>query len=288
MSGSHENGPVASHRAKLSLLGRLGLNWVGGRELAVVLKGEKFHRLQGGPGYFFLVPGMQRIAQKLSIGPDYLSLELRDLNTTDGLQVGIDVLTEYVFDPRSAPAKNDGERAKLCKRVPQQTDRRALVMMLAQRAMQSVTSHFRAEQICRGQVWDDVETAFFDALDKRMINFGMKLERLGCAIQKAIPPEMLRWRFEMAAQRAINIDNLTDYAPYQISQALRSEAIEALKGMQGSSPYLNLHDLTSVEQPTEPPRQIVEGSSRPVENGSTSGTAQPQKPPKKTRSRLDP
>lgn len=286
MSASKDNEPVASHRAKLSLMGRLGLNWVGGREVAVILKGEKFHRLQGGPGYFFLVPGMQRIAQRIAIGPDYVNLEMRELNTTDGLQVGIDMLTEYHFDPRSAPANNDGERAKLCKRVPMQTDRRALLMMLAQRAMQSVTSKFRAEQICRGQAWDDIEETFFDALDRRMLAFGMKLERLGCAIQRAVPPDMLRWRFEMAAQRAINIQNLGDYAPYQISQALRSEAIEALKGMQGSSPYLNLHDLTTTEQPTEPPRQIVDGTARPVDSGNA--TAQTGQKPKRGRSRLDP
>jgi regulator of protease activity HflC (stomatin/prohibitin superfamily) len=284
MSASNDDGPVASHKAKLSLLSKLGLNWVGGREVAVILKGEKFHRLQGGPGYFYLVPGIQRIAQRIAIGPDYVNLELRELNTTDGLQVGIDLLTEYHFDPRSAPAQNDGERAKLCKRVPLQTDRRALLMMLAQRAMQSVTSKFRAEQICRGQVWDDIEETFFDALDRRMFAFGMKLERLGCAIQRAIPPDMLRWRFEMAAQRAINIQNLGDYAPYQISQALRSEAIEALKGMQGSSPYLNLHDLTTTDQPTDPPKQIVEGTSRPIEQ---SNATQAQKP-KRGRSRLDP
>jgi regulator of protease activity HflC (stomatin/prohibitin superfamily) len=286
MSASKDNEPVASHKARLSLLGRLGLTWVGGREVAVVLKGEKFHRLQGGPGYFYLVPGMQRIAQRIAIGPDYVNLEMRELNTTDGLQVGIDMLTEYHFDPRNAPAGSDGERAKLCKRVPLQTDRRALLMMLAQRAMQSVTSKFRAEQICRGQVWDDIEETFFDALDRRMLAFGMKLERLGCAIQRAIPPDMLRWRFEMAAQRAINIQNLGDYAPYQISQALRSEAIEALKGMQGSSPYLNLHDLTTTEQPTESPKQIVEGTARPVDNGGA-GASAAQKP-KRGRSRLDP
>ena len=91
-------------------------------------------------------------------------------------------------------------------------------------------------------------------------------------------------RFEMAAQRSVNIDDLSQYTPYQVTQALRSEAIEALKGMQGASPYLNLHDVTSSEEQPEAPKQIIDSTARPPE--SRPDEQAPKKP--KGRSRLDP
>jgi regulator of protease activity HflC (stomatin/prohibitin superfamily) len=286
MSGNDDS--VASHKARLKTLGKFGLNWIGGSELAFVFKGEKFHKMLEGPGYHFLAPGLQRIAHRVNIGKDYINAELREVNTGDGLSVGIDVLLEYVFDPRTMPGRTELDKFKTSKRVPQQSDRRAVLGLLAQRAMQSIAGRFRAEAICRGQVWDDLEHGFFDALDKRIEPFGMRLERLGCAVQRAFPPEMLKWRFEMAAQRAVNIDNLSDYAPYQITQALRSEAIEALKGMQGSSPYLNLNDLTGSEQPAEKPKQIVEGQPSRPSDSEPPKEQTTKRDPKQRRSRLDP
>ncbi len=267
MGGSDDG--VASHKARLKTLGKFGLYWVGPSELVFIFKGELFHKIVEGPGYRLLVPGLQRIAQRVSFGRDYLNIELRELNTGDGLTIGIDALLEYVFDPRLVKNATDMDRFRIVKRVPQQNDRRAVLMMLSQRAMQSVTATYRAETICRGQVWDELERAFFDQVDKRIAPYGMKLERLGCAVQRAYPPEMLKWRFEMAAQRAINIENLGDYAPYQIAQALRSEAIESLKGMQGSSPYINLNDLAGSDPTPEKPPQIVDARSRPAEPRQT-------------------
>jgi hypothetical protein len=294
--GGSDNG-VASHKARLKTLGKFGLYWVGPGELVFVFKGEMFHKVVEGPGYRLLVPGLQRIAQRVNIGRDYLNIELRELNTGDGLTIGIDVLLEYLFDPRSIKNSSDLDRFRIVKRVPQQNDRRAVLMMLAQRAMQSVTASYRAETICRGQAWDELERAFFDQVDKRVAPYGIKLERLGCAVQRAYPPEMLKWRFEMAAQRAINIENLGDYAPYQIAQALRSEAIESLKGMHGSSPYFNLNDLAGAEAPPERPAQIVEGTSRPSEaredirrntDAADNTDRKTRRPGKPTGSRLDP
>jgi regulator of protease activity HflC (stomatin/prohibitin superfamily) len=285
MSTAQDSKPAFLQRMMLGLLGRFGLRWVSRREVAIVLKGEQFHKMVGGATTFFVVPGLQRVAQVLTIGPDYLDIPLRELSTGDGLLVGIDTLIEYKFDPRMAPAENDAQRARLARRCATQAERRVLLGFLAQRAMQSVTAQYRAEQICRGQVWDTLEQRFFEMLDKRLLPFGMQLDRLGCALQRAHPPEILKQRFEMAAQRSINIDDLDQYTPYQITQALRSEAIEALKGMQGASPYLNLHDVTSTEEAAEKPRQIIDSNSRPSEPKLTDEQA-PKKP--KGRSRLDP
>ena len=205
------------------------------------------------------------MAQVLTIGPDYLDIPLRDLSTGDGLLVGVDTLIEYKFDPRIAPAENDAQRARLARRCGTQAERRVLLGFLAQRAMQTVTASFRAEQICRGQVWDMLEERFFESLDKRLLPFGMQLDRLGCALQRAHPPEVLKQRFEMAAQRSINIDDLGQ------EHALSDHAGAALGGHRGAQghagrqPDLNLHDVTSTEEQAEKPKQIIDSTSHPAE-----------------------
>ncbi len=287
MAAHADTKPAYFQRMMLNLLGRFGLRWVSKREIAIVLKGEKFHKLVGGPGTFFVVPGLQRVAQVLTIGPDYLDIPLRELNTGDGLQVSIETLLEYHFDPRNAPAENDGQRARLARRCGSQAERRVLLGFLAQRAMQGVAAHFRAEDICRGKVWDKMEAQFFEALDKRLLPFGMKLDRPGCAFQRAIPPDVLKQRLEMSAQRAISIDNLRDYEQYELTQALRIEAIEALKGMQGASPYLNLHDVTSPEE-SQPKPAPIDKPKDVVESISYDPPKRIDEPARKPRSRLDP
>lgn len=244
---NNDPNPVASHALRRKLGSRFGLRWVTGRELAVVMQGEKFLRYQGGPGFFFVVPGLQRVLTVLTIGPDYFHTPLMDLSTNDGLYIGIELFFEYFFDPRKATSNLPIEQARLIRRAPNQDDRRAILTTVAQRVMLSITSGFRAEQICRGQVWDEIEARLFPELNKRLAWFGMAVDPHTSVIQKIHAPEVLMKRFEIAAQRSVNIDNLSAYAPFHITQALRSEAIEAIKDLSGASSYINLHELTSSE-----------------------------------------
>jgi regulator of protease activity HflC (stomatin/prohibitin superfamily) len=286
--------PAAIHRGKLGLMGHLGLRYVGGRELALVLHNEKFHKIQGGPGTFWVIPGVQRVAQVLTIGPDYVVLPLREIQTNDGVQVGFDVAIEYMFDPRQAVVKAEPERGKLFRRFPNQSDRREALLTVSQRAMQTAASAFRVDRIARNQVINDLEARFMEDLGRRALPLGISLETTRCAILKTVLPETIQQRLEISAQRAINIDNLSAYDPFHINQALRSEAVEALKGMQSATPYINLHDPTG--GPDEDGSQPASKRTIAGELGPAPDPAPPHNTPEKPskpagkpfRSRLDP
>jgi hypothetical protein len=270
--------PVTTHSWSTRLLRPLGLRYVSGRQIAFVMHRERFHKWQTGPAYFWVVPGVQRVLLVVDTFPDNILAQLSEIQTSDGLQIGMHVLLEYNFDPRQAPNVTEMEKAKVALRCKNLEDRRAIVTFFTQRAAQSVASYYNAEEICRGRVWDEFERRLFDALDARILPFGMKLFRPGCAIQRAIPPAMLNWRLEMAAQRAANINNLSQYEPYEIAQALRAEAVEALKSMSGGSPYLNLHDLAPPEEAQSQSPRLIEGQSRAVEREQPAQTTYQEDP----------
>ena len=257
--------PGFFHHLLLKIGGPFGLRWLPWSKVAFVLHDESFHHLQGGPGFFWLVPGVQRISFTVNLWPDSFQCIIDPVHSSDGLKLRLDLDIGYRFDPRKLPTIGDQARIAAMYRDP--TERRREIVAQAQRVLQVIVSEFTGDEIIRNTLWEALESRLFDALGKRIGAFGMALMLEKCKLLNINAPDTLNQRLETAAQRTVNINNLAQFDPHDFSSALRSEAIETLKDMSGGNPYLNLNDLAdssgSKDNPPTPSSRILPGNSTP-------------------------
>ncbi len=267
--------PPMAHRLKLRLGRRFGVRWVGDYELAVIYRMEQYDRVMG-PGFFRINPFTQTVRSVISVAPDFISISVSGIQTRDALQMGVAIALAYVFDPRSVP------RDKAALFVKWQRDvHRAIVTDNAQRAMQVAMPEFFAEQVCRGEVFELIEQKFLDALTRRLQPLALK-PLFGMVLQVKVP-QKLQSRFEAVVQRAVNVQDLSNYEPYELTQAMRTEALEALQHMPGGKQYINMPDLTDMVVPTDDNQPVLRRITRP--GVSSNQEAQPEIPPAPPRKR---
>lgn len=239
----------------LRTVGRpFGLRWVGDNKVAVVYRLERYSHL-GGPGFFLINPFTQSVRYVIDTSPDFVALVAPGIQTKDRLQLDLTMALAYSFDPALMPP----EKASVFVTWTRDTHR-AIIKDSSTRALQGVVPSFDARDICRGAVFDQIEQKLKEELKKRLRLLALKPEL--CLVLHVGVPQKLRDRFEAVVQRRINIEDLGQYASYELIQALRTEAIEALKSMGGSRQYINLPDLSSMVTPSQhegqsPPRRIA-------------------------------
>jgi regulator of protease activity HflC (stomatin/prohibitin superfamily) len=265
----------------LRAVGRpFGLRWVGDNQVAVVYRLERYHTLKG-PGFFWINRFTQSVRKIIDLAPDFIPVTASDIHTQDALQLDLAVALAYLFDPALMPP----EKAALYVTWTRETHR-AIITDNVKRALQAVVPSFYAEDICRGKAFAEIERQVMSELATRVKPLALK-PLICLVLQVGVPPK-LQDRFEAVVQRQVNIEDLGHYAPYEISQALRTEALEALRGMAGGRQYINMPDLTDmVAQPQGqlPPRRVVPGAT--VKGKESEEEPLPPPPPsKKTKSRL--
>ncbi len=245
------------HRFKERILSRFGWRWVPGRELAVILRNERFHRIERGPKELWLAVGAERVAFTLEILPDKTRFPAEKVNTADGPQVTVVLQLEYRFAPWTLPPSEQGFACMRCKTPDEQ---RKLVEDNAQRAAQEVFSHVPAVDACSGHLsFSNLEPQVFDLIDDRLKPFALSLLRPRCSIQEIECPESLKDKLEKMVERRMNIKLVQEFGEQQVGQALRAEAVESLSKMTSGSPYLNVHDLTDVSPggAAKPPAPLI-------------------------------
>ena len=74
-------------------------------------------------------------------------------------------------------------------------------------------------------------------------------------------------------QRAVNVQDLSNYEPYELTQAMRTEALEALQHMPGGKQYINMPDLTDMMVPADNNQPVLRRITRPAPRprGNTTG-----------------
>jgi len=122
--------------------------------------------------------------------------------------------------------------------------RRAIVTDNVQRAFQASCRNSTPEQICRGEVFKPLEDGVLQGAGRTPRNASAQAHVWHGA--RVTVPLVLQSRFEAVVQRQVNIDAISQYEPYELSQAMRTEALEAVKAMGGGKQYLNMPDFTDI------------------------------------------
>jgi regulator of protease activity HflC (stomatin/prohibitin superfamily) len=258
-----------------SMGGAFGWRWLGGKDIAFVVRNEKFYKLAKGPNWLFLVPGLDAVVFTIESLPDAMKEQFANVPTQDGLLVSVELKLEYLFDPFQLGLPVS-EHARVAKRSQHPAERRVAVQDQAQRALLEVISAFPLQIVCAGgpKMWQALEQPLWKVLNQKLRPFGMMLVEDRCSVQAIIPPERVKQQMELSAERLLSAMMLRDLTLTEQAQVLRAEAIAALKTMTGGSPYMNLHDFAvGVDQPqpglqapnpSEAPPRIIEGSARPI------------------------
>jgi hypothetical protein len=268
----HDINSPPLYRLLLTLGRPFGLRWAGDNEAAVVYRLERYHELRG-PGFFWINPLTQSVRLFIQVTPDFILINAPNVQTRDALQFEISIALAYKFNPDLMPADKAALFVTWSRNV-----HRAIVADNARRALQAVVPAFFSEQICRGEAFDAIEQKLKDELAGRLRP--MAIELLLCMVQQVQVPTALQDRFEAVVQRGVNVQDLSQYEPYELTQAMRVEVVEALKTMSVGRQYINLPDLMDAAMPLPdqpPPRRIV----RPVSMPDKSAPPQ-QEPPADT------
>lgn len=295
------NEAALGHKLRNKVLGALGYVWLPGRQVAIVLRDEVFNRIERGGRRIYLAPGEERIAFTVDVLPEALRFTAGNIQTHDGVGVGVTLKVEYRLDLLALPKE---EQPRVANRCRYSDSRREIAQDQGQRALQEVFSNYASVDVLkRGITWKIIEGKLWEGYGRLIEPFGLFLVRERCSIQEVLPPAALAARLEASAQRRIASESLDHYGNHY-NELLRGEAIESLSGMSSGSPYLNVPDLTdpASAKPNSPPQLGPQVDVPPVDEAPQNSTTpnvppadQPTtekksagKPPRDTRSMIDP
>lgn len=126
-------------------------------------------------------------------------------------------LLVYKLDPRGLPKMDAQTVTNWSLEL-----KRTIMTEYAQRSMQAVLPKFDAETVCRGKVFQDIEAGFAIEMNGLLNVFGMSL--LEGRVLKVIPPPILQYRLEQAAQQGV-LTLAAKYPVFQPTEVLRAEAV---------------------------------------------------------------
>lgn len=225
-----------------------GLYYVPENYVRLVRRMEQYHRVERGPGFFRHNTFTETLGPQIKVGVEAFSTQFDGLPAKDGLQVGLRLALNYEFAPEkisklTTVAKLGGlSRDIFCE----------IVSNRVRRSLLSILPAYTAEEVCRGQMFDNIEKQL-------VINTNALLEPLGISISgplvlQVTPPDTLRSRFEGVAQRRINVESLREHRTTDVGRALAAELIEGLSTHGAGEQLVSLGDLLNVYgQPDQPP-----------------------------------
>ncbi|MEK7323804.1 MAG: SPFH domain-containing protein, partial [Chloroflexota bacterium] len=154
-----------------------------------------------------------------------------------------------------------------------------IVANRARRALVSIVSAYTAEQVCRGQEFENIEKQVVVDANQRLAPLGISIS--GPMVLQVMPPDSLRARFEGVAQRRVQVEAMREFHSTEMSRALAAELIEGVSARGSGEQYVN---------PSASSGQAVSDAlntyNQPDSNASPTLPADPErksflKPPKK-------
>ncbi len=222
MHPSQDNQPPWLFQLLIKLGKPWGLRWVGDKELAVIYQMQRYHDLRG-PGFFWITPSIQAVRKIVSLSEDGVTTDFKEILTADGLPLEMTWLLVYKLDPRGLPKMDAQTVTNWSLEL-----KRTILTEYAQRSMQAVLPKFDAETVCRGKVFQEIEADFATEMNGLMNVFGMSL--LEGRVLKVIPPPILQYRLEQAAQQGV-LTLAAKYPVFQPTEVLRAEAVAEISKM---------------------------------------------------------
>jgi hypothetical protein len=270
------------HRLEVALGRPFGRHWVGEDEVAVIYEGDRFHALQRGPGFFNIDPLTQDVRAIVNVAPDVLRTTFPGIQTRDALPVELSVGLKFGF----APERTLREITHLVVRWTPE-ERRGVLVLHAQNALQKVLPEFTVDQVCRGSVFDEIERRTLRALSALVSHLGFEPTQM--LLLQVTPPAELRERFANTAQRRVNAFDLAQYTPYELTLVMRAQLIEALSHMSPNRQYVEFPvGLTDVAPNPSPVIDAPPSHSSIQSDAEGKGSQDAPARKKRPRSRLEP
>ncbi len=273
-------------RLKLRLGWLFGVRWVGEDEVAVIYESGRLYALFRGPRSFNINPFTQEVIAIINAGPDMFQARCPGIRTRDAVPLDFLIALKYSF----APERSLREITHLVVKLTP-PERRAILVLHATNALQKVLPQFTVDEVCRGQVFDEIERRTLSGLYDLVSRLGLEPTRV--MMCEVTPPAALSNRFADLAQRRANAHDLAQYEPYELNQVMRAQVIEALSRMSPNRQYIDFPAGLTDAAPGQPP-VIDMPPALPQVPGSTDDeeanprTARPSPPKKRPHSRLGP
>lgn len=239
-----ENSPPPLFRL-LEWLGKpFGYYYIPENHARLIRRMEQYHHVHRGPGFRRINTLMETLGPLVKTGVEAFSHQFDNLPTRDGLQLGLRFAINYTFDPEKTKLTTAAKFANMPREVFCE-----IIANRMRRALLSILAACSAEEVCRGQVFDNIERQLLENANQLLAFLGITISS-ALALQ-VIPPEKLRARFEGVAQRRISIEATRDYQSSDVNRALAAELIEGIAdhGVSADHASFNFNEmLNSPEQ----------------------------------------
>ena len=238
--------------------GPLGYYFVPENHVRLVKRMEQWHHIDRGPGFHRYNTFTETLGPQVRVNVEAFSHQFDNLPTRDGLQVGMRFALNYVFEPANTKLTTAAKLASLGREVIWE-----IIANRARRALLAILSTYTADEVCRGQAFDNIEKQL-------VVNANALLSVLGIALSSPLalqvtPPDTLRSRFEGVAQRKINVQALREHHSTDVGRALAAELIEGLTEHGAGEQLVSLGDLLNVYSQGEQSPPLPGDSPQPPE-----------------------
>lgn len=238
-----ENTPPPLFRF-LEWLGKpFGYYYIPENHARLIRRMEQYHHVHRGPGFRRINRLMETLGPLVRTGFQAFSHQFDNLPTQDGLQIGLRFAINYTFDPE----KTKLTTAALFANMPREVFCEIIANRM-RRALLNILATYSAEEVCRGQVFDNIEKQLLENANQLLTFLGITISS-ALALQ-VIPPEKLKARFEGVAQRRINIEATRDYQSSEVNRALAAELIEGIAdhGVSADHASFNFNEMLKDEE----------------------------------------
>ena len=238
-----ENSPPPFFRF-LEWLGRpFGYYYIPENHARLIRRMEQYHHVHRGPGFRRINRLMETLGPLVRTGFQAFSHQFDNLPTQDGLQIGLRFAINYTFDPEKTKLTTAAKFANMPRDVFCE-----IIANRMRRALLSILATYSAEEVSRGQVFDNIEKQLLDNANQLLTFLGITISS-ALALQ-VIPPEKLKARFEGVAQRRINIEATRDYQSSEVNRALAAELIEGIAdhGVSADHASFNFNEMLKDEE----------------------------------------
>ncbi len=208
-----------------------GVYYVPENHFQFVKRMERYHRVEHA-GFHHHNRLIESLGPLIKAGPEVFSYTFNGLPAQDGLQVGLRLALLYNFEPEKTKLTTAARLAALPREVFYE-----IVANRARRALVSIVSAYTAEQVCRGQEFENIEKQVVVDANQRLAPLGISIS--GPMVLQVMPPDSLRARFEGVAQRRVQVEAMREFHSTEMSRALAAELIEGVSARGSGEQYVN-------------------------------------------------